>query len=477
MFFPLFFERIENDMAEKSYDIIIIGGGPGGYVAAIRAGQLGLKTLVVEKDKLGGVCLNWGCIPTKALLKNAEVYNLLKHADEYGFTFDNLKVDFSKAVKRSRDISGRLSKGIEFLFKKNKVDHIYGIAKVAAKGVVEVTQAGKVDKISAKHIIVATGTKNRAIPGVAVDRKQIITSTEAMVLPEAPKRMIIIGAGEIGIEFAYFYNTYGTKVTVVEMMDSILPIEDREVTKTLRRIFEKSGVEIHTETKVESVKTGKEVVVTVSGKDGVKKELVGDVALVAIGVQGNTENLGLEALGVKIDKTFITVDKNYKTNVDGMYAIGDVNGPPWLAHVASHEGVVCVEAIAGKNPHPVDYDNVPGCTYCQPQVASVGLTEEQAREKGYEIKVGRYPFRSHGKAMAINETEGFVKLIFDSKYGELLGAHIIGAEATEMLAELVTARTLETTAEQLIHTMHAHPTLSEGIGEAAMDAYGHALHV
>ncbi len=463
-------------MPEKQYDVLVIGGGPGGYVAAIRAGQLGLKTLVVEKENLGGICLNWGCIPTKALLKNAEVYHTLKHAEDYGFSFTNLKVDFSKAIQRSRDIAGKLSKGIEFLFKKNKVEHLKGTAKIISKGVVEVTQSGKTEKINAKHIIVATGARPRSFPSIPIDRKKVITSTEAMVLPEVPKRMVVIGAGAIGVEFAYFYNMYGAKVTIIEMLPTILPIEDAEITKTLTRVFTKNGIEILTETKVESVTSGKEVTVVVSGKDG-KKEIKADIALVAIGVQGNIENLGLETLGVQTDRSFIKVDKYCKTNVDGIYAIGDVAGAPWLAHKASAEGVVCVEAIAGKKPHPVNYENIPGCTYCQPQVASVGFTEEKARQKGYEIKVGRYPFRSHGKALALNDTEGMVKLIFDAKYGELLGAHIIGPEATEMLAELVTARTLETTAEQIIQSIHAHPTLTEGIAEAALDAYGEAIHI
>ncbi|HAP37016.1 MAG TPA: dihydrolipoyl dehydrogenase [Bacteroidetes bacterium] len=463
-------------MADKQYDVVIIGGGPGGYVAGIRAGQLGLKTLVVEKDKLGGICLNWGCIPTKALIKNAEVLTTFKHAEDFGFSFDNLKADFSKAVKRSRDISSKSSKGIEFLFKKNKVEHLYATAKIVSKGVVEVEQQGKNEKINAKHIIISTGARPRILPNIAVDYKQIITSTEAMVLPEVPKRMVVIGSGAIGSEFAYIYNAYDTKVTIVEMLDSLLPVEDREITKILRRNFEKSGIEVLVDTKVESVTTGKEATVKISNKDGVK-EIKADIVLSAIGVQGNIENLGLETLGVKTEKSFIKVDKNLKTNIDGIYAIGDVAGPPCLAHKASHEGIVCVEAIAGKHPHAVDYDNIPGCTYCQPQVASVGMTEEKARATGKEVKIGRYPFRSHGKALALNETEGMVKLIFDAKYGELLGAHIIGPEATEMIAELVTARTLETTAEQIYNTIHAHPTLTEGIAEAALDAYGRALHV
>ncbi len=463
-------------MADKQFDVVIIGGGPGGYVAGIRAGQLGLKTLVIEKDKLGGVCLNWGCIPTKALIKNAEVLTTFKHAEDFGFSFDNLTIDFSKAVKRSRDISTKSSKGIEFLFKKNKVEHIYATAKIASKGVVEVEQQGKKEKINAKHIIISTGARPRILPNIPVDNKQIITSTEAMILPEVPKRMVVIGSGAIGSEFAYIYNAYGTKVTIVEMLDSLLPVEDREITKILRRNFEKSGIEVLVDTKVEGVTIGKEATVKISNKDGVK-EIKADIVLSAIGVQGNIENLGLEALGIKTEKSFIKVDKNLKTNIDGIYAIGDVAGPPCLAHKASHEGIVCVEAIAGKHPHAVDYENIPGCTYCQPQVASVGMTEEKARAAGKDIKIGRYSFRSHGKALALNETEGMVKLIFDAKYGELLGAHIIGPEATEMIAELVTARTLETTAEQIYNTIHAHPTLSEGISEAALDAYGLALHV
>lgn len=463
-------------MADKQFDVVVIGGGPGGYVAGIRAGQLGLKTLVIEKDKLGGICLNWGCIPTKALIKNAEVYSLFKHAEDFGFSYDNLKADFSKAVKRSRDISLKSSKGIEFLFKKNKVEHLYATAKIVSKGVVEIDQQGKKERINAKHIIIATGARPKILPNIPVDYKQIITSTEAMVLPEVPKRMVIIGSGAIGSEFAYIYNAYGSKVTIIEMLDSLLPIEDREITKILRRNFEKSGIECFTEAKVESVTPGKEATVKFSTKDGVK-EIKADIVLSAIGVQGNIENLGLEALGVKTEKSFIKIDKFMKTNVEGIYAIGDVAGPPCLAHKASHEGIVCVEAIAGKHPHAVDYDNIPGCTYCQPQVASVGMTEEKARAAGKEIKIGRYPFRSHGKALALNETEGMVKLIFDAKYGELLGAHIIGPEATEMIAELATARTLETTAEQIYNTIHAHPTLTEGVAEAALDAYGRALHI
>jgi len=462
-------------MNEREYDILIIGGGPGGYIAAIRASQLGLKTIVVEKDKLGGICLNWGCIPTKALLKNAEVYNLFKHANDFGFSFDNLQFDFTKAVKRSRDISTKSAKGIEFLFKKNKVDYITGTAKIIDKNIVEVSQPGKTDKITAKNIIIATGARSRELPNLKVDGDKIITSSEAMILNAPPERMLIVGAGAIGAEFAYFYNSYGTKVTLVEMKPTILPIEDVEVSKTLTRSFQKSGIEILTDTTVESVQTGNEVKVKLKTKDGTK-ELTTNVVLVAVGVQGNIENLGLETIGVITEKSHIKVNEFYKTNIDSIFAIGDVIGAPWLAHVASMEGIVCVEKIAGKNPHLINYNNIPGCTYCQPQVASVGLTEEKAREKGTDIKVGRYSFRSHGKALAINEPEGFVKLIIDAKYGEILGAHIIGPEATEMIAEIVTARTLEATAEQLHQSIHAHPTLSEGIAEAALDAYGIGLN-
>jgi dihydrolipoamide dehydrogenase len=464
-------------MPERQFDIAIIGGGPGGYVAAIRAAQLGFKTAVIERDKLGGICLNWGCIPTKALLKNAEIYHQFKRAEEWGISYKDLKFDFSKIVKRSRDVALKNSKGVEYLFKKNKVEHISGFGKILGKGKVEVSKDSKpVETISAKHIIVATGARPRTLPNVQIDGKQVISYMEAMVLPEIPKSMVIIGAGAIGVEFGYFYNAFGTRVTIVEMMSNILPIEDREVSKLLESSFRKSGIETFTEAKVDNVKTSKEVVVSVTTKDG-KKDLKADVALMAIGVQGNVETMGLESLGVRVEKGWIQVDDYSRTNVEGIYAIGDVAGPPWLAHVASREGIVCVEAIAGKNPQPINYDNVPGCTYCQPQVASLGLTEEKAKESGYEIKVGRFPFSANGKARAIGETAGLVKLIFDAKYGELLGAHILGSEATEMIAELGVGKTLETMANGIYGTIHAHPTLSEAIMEAAEDAYGHAIHI
>jgi dihydrolipoamide dehydrogenase len=464
-------------MPQRTFDLAVIGGGPGGYVAAIRASQLGMKTAVIERDKLGGICLNWGCIPTKALLKNAEIYNHFKHAAEWGISYKDLTFDFAKIIARSRKVATINSKGVEFLFKKNKIEHIPGFGKLAGKGAIEVTKDGApAETISAKHIIVATGARPRSLPNITIDRKQVITSSEAMVLPQLPASMVIIGAGAIGVEFAYFYNSFGTKVTLVEMMPNILPVEDKELSKLLESNFKKSGIEILTESKVESVATGKEVKVVVVTKEG-KKELKADIALVAIGVQGNVENLGLEQAGVRVERSWIQVDEFSRTGVEGIYAIGDVAGPPWLAHVASREGIVCVEKIAGKNPQPVDYDNIPGCTYCMPQVASVGMTEEQAVAAGYELKVGRFPFSASGKARAIGETDGLVKLIFDAKYGELLGAHILGAEATEMIAELGVAKTLETTVAGLAGTIHAHPTLSEAIMEAAENAYGHAIHL
>lgn len=464
-------------MENKLYDIAIIGGGPGGYVAAIRASQLGFKTAVVEKDKLGGVCLNWGCIPTKALLKNAEIYNHFKHANEFGITYQNLEFDFKKIIKRSRDVVLRNSKGVEYLFKKNKIDHISGFGKIIGKGKIEVSKDGKpVETVESKHIIIATGARPRSIPDVAIDRKKIISSSEAMILQEVPKSMLIIGAGAIGVEFAYFYNTFGTKVTLVEMMPSILPIEDKEITKLLESNLKKVGIEIFTDTKVEKVTVGGDVTLTVNTKEGAK-ELKGDVALMAIGVQGNVENIGLDEIGVKYEKSFIKVDKYYRTNVEGVYAIGDIIGQPLLAHVASAEGITCIEAIAGKSPAVVDYENIPGCTYCQPQVASIGLTEDKAIEQGYEIKVGRFPFAASGKARAIGETDGLVKLIFHAKYGELLGAHILGNDATEMIAEIGVAKTLGTTAHELIKTVHAHPTLSEAVMEAAANAMGEAIHI
>jgi dihydrolipoamide dehydrogenase len=464
-------------MPERQFDVVIIGGGPGGYVAAIRAAQLGMKTIVVERDKLGGICLNWGCIPTKALLKNAEIFNYFKHADQWGISCKELKVDFGKIIERSRKVAAINSKGVEYLFRKNKVEHRPGFGVLVGKGKVEVRKEGSaVETLSAKHVIVATGARPRTLPNVALDGKKIITSTEAMTLPRVPASLVVIGGGAIGVEFAYFYNSFGTKVTIVEMMPNILPVEDNEISKLLESSFKKQGIEILTGAKVDRVAPGKGVSVTVATREGTK-ELSGEVALMAIGVQGNVEQMGLETLGVKVERSWIQVDDFGRTTAEGIYAIGDVAGPPWLAHVASREGIVCVEAIAGRAPQPIDYDNIPGCTYCQPQVASLGLTEEKALAAGYEVKVGRFPFSASGKARAIGETEGLVKLLFDAKYGELLGAHILGAEATELIAELGVAKSLESTKSGIAGTIHAHPTLSEAIVDAAENAYGHAINI
>lgn len=465
-------------MPQTQYDIVIVGGGPGGYTAAIRAAQLGMQAAVIERDRLGGVCLNWGCIPTKALLRNAEILSLLQHADEWGISFDNLQVDFPRIIKRSRGVAERISKGVEYLMKKNAVTVIPGTARLLSADTVEIRKDGSAPSVvNAKHIILATGARPRPLPGVPFDRKRILTSSEAMTLPSLPASMIIIGAGAIGIEFASFYRTLGTRVTVVEMMPSILPAEDRELTKLLASSLKKRGIEILTESRVERAEVSDQgVTVEVQAPDGART-LKADVALVAIGVQGNVENLGLESLGVRVEGGRCSVDSQYRTSVPGVYAIGDVIGPPWLAHVASAEGINCVEGIAGRQPAGVDYGNVPGCTYCTPQLASVGLTEERAAAEGYEVKIGRFPYRPLGKAMAVGETEGMVKLIFDARYGELLGAHILGADATELIAEAVLARRLEATGPDLYRTMHAHPTLSEAVMEAAAAAYGEAISI
>jgi dihydrolipoamide dehydrogenase len=464
-------------MAERQYDVTVIGGGPGGYTAAIRAAQLGMRVGLIEQEKLGGICLNWGCIPSKALLKSAELYNSFKKSHEFGITHTGLAYDFSKIIARSRGVADRVSKGVEYLMRKNKIDVVSGTAKLTGRTSIEVTKENKVtDSIKTKNVVIATGGRPRSLPGAAIDRKKIITSSEAMSLPQQPQSMIIIGGGAIGVEFAYFYNSFGTKVTIIEMLPSILPIEDKEITKILDASLKKSGIDILTSTKVEGVKISKSVTVTVSDKDG-KKDIEAEIALMAVGVQANVENLGLEGLGIKLERGFIAVNEFGKTNIDGIYAIGDVAGPPLLAHVASHEGIVSIDAIAGKAKHGIDKSNIPSCTYCQPQVASIGLTEDAAIAKGYKVKVGRFPFRPLGKAMAIGESEGIVKLVFDEKFGELLGAHIIGSEATEMIAELGIAKALETTWEELANTMHAHPTLSEAVMEAAGQAFGVAINI
>ena len=467
-------------MANK-YQIAILGGGPGGYVAAIRAAQLGFKTVVIDKDNLGGICLNWGCIPTKSLLKNAEIFdNVKNHGKEFGIYTKELSFNYKEIILRSRHITDRITKNVEMLVKKNKIDRIRGFGKLISQNKIAILDKdGKqTDNLTADNIIIATGARPKAFQNIPIDRKNIITSTEAMNLPEQPKELIIIGAGAIGIEFAYFYSVLGTKVTVIEMLDNILPVEDVEVSQALEKTFKKRGIEIFTKTMVEKAEVkGKKVLVTIN-QNGQKKELSADKVLSAIGVTGNVEGFGLEELGVELYKNHIKVDKKtYQTNVKNIYAIGDVIGPPWLAHVASAEGIHCVESIKGiKNPE-IDYENIPGCTYCQPQVAGVGLTEAKARDLGYDLKIGKFPFMASGKAFAVGEREGFVKLIFDAKYGELLGGHIIGSEATELIAEVALARAMEATGHSIIKTVHAHPTLSESIMEAAANAYGEAIHI
>lgn len=464
-------------MPEK-FDIAIIGGGPGGYVAAIRASQLGFKTALIEKDRVGGICLNWGCIPTKALLKSAELFNLVKRASEFGLKVENLGFDFKKIIQRSRQVAERLTKGVEFLLRKNNVTKISGHGFVLKPGLVGVKNEKDEIEIQASNIIIATGARPRELHGINIDGKVIITSKEAMLLEKPPRSMIIIGAGAIGVEFAYFYNSFGTKITLLEMMSSILPNEDREITDILAKSFQKSGIDILTGTKVVEAKAvDGQAQVKIQNENG-EKTLKADLALVAIGVRGNSDDLGLENIGVEVENSFIKVDKKtYKTNVDGIYAIGDVIGPPLLAHVASAEGIRCVENIAGVETLPIDYYGIPNCTYCIPQVASIGLTEEKAIELGYEIKVGRFPFRANGKALALGETEGMVKVIFDAKYGELLGAHIVGPEATELIAEFGVAKTLESTAFEIAKTIHAHPTLSETLMEASADSLKEAIHI
>ena len=460
----------------NSFDITILGGGPGGYVAAIRASQLGLKTAIIDQDELGGVCLNWGCIPTKSLLKSAEMINSIKNAEQYGIKIPSYKIEHGKIVDRSRQISERLSKGISFLMKKNKIKHIQGRGVFTTTNNIEVSNGRKVTNIKSKHFIIATGGRPNNVPGISFDGKQIISSKEAMVLNKPPKDMLIIGAGAIGSEFAYFYNTCGTKVVMIEMMGRILPMEDEDISKELRKKFIDSGIVINTNTQVEKVEKLK-TKVKVHVKNGNKKTVIeSSTVLVAIGITGNIDDIGLDTIGVHTDNGSITIDEYGQTNISNIFAIGDVSGPPWLAHVASAQGHVAVEKIADHNTYPVDYNNIPSCTYCQPQVASLGLTEIQAKEQGYNIKVGKFYFKSSGKALSIGKPDGFVKIIFDSKYGELLGCHIIGSEATELIQELVIAKSLEATWENLALTMHPHPTLSESIMEAALDAYGIGVH-
>ena len=463
----------------ESYDLAVIGAGPGGYVAAIRAAQLKLKTVLIEKDKLGGICLNWGCIPSKALLTNARVFNHIKEADKWGISVGDLSFDIDHIIGRSRDVADTISKGVAFLMKKNKVDVISGAASLEGNGALAVVDNdGKETRIEASNVIVATGARARSIPGIEIDGENIITSRHALAMARIPKSIVIIGGGAIGCEFAYFYNSFGSQVTIVEMLDQLLPLEDKAIGKELTRSFKKQKIKAQVNTKVAAVKKSESgVVVTVETKDGTKKDIEAEVALNAVGVVGNIENLGLETVGVETERDRIKVDEWYRTNVSGIHAIGDVIGPPWLAHVASHEAIVCVEKLAGTDPKPVDYSAIPSCTYCQPQVASVGLSEEAAKDSGYDVKVGEFPFRVLGKARASQATDGFVKIVFDAKYGELLGAHIIGEEATEMIAELVTAKSMEATYLEILKSVHAHPTLSEAVMEAAGAAYGEQIHL
>ena len=459
-----------------NYDLIVIGSGPGGYVAAIRASQLGMKTAIVEKESLGGICLNWGCIPTKALLKSAQVFQYLRHAEDYGFKVSDAKTDFASVIKRSRGVANANSKGVAFLMKKNKIEVIMGSAKMKPGKKIEITDsAGKKSEHTANHIIIATGGRSKELPGLKQDGKKIIGYREAMILPTQPKSMVVVGAGAIGVEFAYFYNSLGTKVTVVEFMPNLVPVEDEEISKELERNFRKQGITTMVNSSVEKVETSgagcKVLVKTPQGNQTIEC----DVVLSAVGIASNLEGIGLEETGIKTDKGKIVVYDFYKTNVSGYYAIGDIVKGPALAHVASAEGIVCVEKIAGKNPEPIDYNNIPGCTYCSPEIASVGYTEKAARDAGYQIKVGKFPYTASGKAKAAGHTEGFVKVIFDAKYGEFLGAHMIGYNVTEMIAECVVARKLETTAHEILKSIHPHPTMSEATKGATEAAYGEAI--
>ena len=457
----------------SKYDVIVLGSGPGGYVTAIRASQLGLKTAVIEKESLGGVCLNWGCIPTKALLKSAQVFEYLKHAGDYGLKVKDYDKDFDAVVNRSRNVADGMSKGVQFLMKKNKIDIISGYGKIKPGKKVDVD--GK--EYNADHIIIATGARSRELPSLPQDGKKVIGYRQAMTLEKQPKKLMIVGSGAIGVEFAYFYNAMGTEVTIVEYMPRIVPVEDEDVSKQLERSFKKSGIKIMTSTEVTAVDTsGKGVKATVKTKKG-EETLEADVVLSAVGIKTNIENIGLEDVGIVTDRDKILVNDFYQTNIPGYYAIGDVTPGPALAHVASAEGILCVEKIAGHHIEALDYGNIPGCTYCSPEVASVGLTEAQAKEQGLDIKVGKFPFSASGKASAGGNTEGFVKVIFDAKYGEWLGCHMIGAGVTDMIAEAVLGRKLETTGHEVLKTVHPHPTMSEAVMEAVADAYDEVIHI
>lgn len=465
-------------MADK-YDVVVIGSGPGGYVAAIRASQLGLKTACIEKESLGGVCLNWGCIPTKALLRSAEVYELAERAAEFGVEVDGVRANFPAMIERSRKVSQKISKGVAFLFRKNKIEHIQGTASLAGAGAIDVVSTEGNRRIQADNIIVATGARARSLPGIELDGKSIIAYREAMTLPEQPKSMVVIGAGAIGVEFASFYAAIGTEVTIVEYLPHLVPNEDEEVSAELERAFKKRKIKFHLSHSVKGAEVdGDQVVVRVQPNDGKEPfELRADKLLVAIGITGNTENIGLEAIGVDIERSFMKVDEHYSTGVKGVYAIGDVIGPPALAHIASAEAVYVAELIAGKNPLPVPYESNPACTYCHPEIASVGMTEAQANEAGIEVKVGRFPFGPLGKTVAAGEYPGLVKFLWDAKTHALVGAHMIGPAVTDLIASPTLAKTTEVNAESFIHTIHAHPTFAEALKEAAEDALGHAIHI
>jgi dihydrolipoamide dehydrogenase len=465
-------------MAETSFDLIVIGGGPGGYVAAIRAAQLGMKTAVVEGEHLGGICLNWGCIPTKALLRTSEIYHLLHRLDEFGLSAKEASFDIAKVVKRSRPVAGRLSKGVAHLLKKNKVAVFDGYGRLAGAGKVHVEKDGKgVADLDAKHIILATGARARSLPGLEPDGKLVWTYREAMVPEAMPKSLLVVGSGAIGIEFASFYRTLGAEVTVVEVLDRVLPVEDEEISALAQKAFEKQGMKIMTGAQVTALNRGKDDVTATIEAGGTKTELKVDRVILAVGIVGNVENIGLEGTKVAVDRSHVVIDEWMRTGEPGVYAIGDLVGPPWLAHKASHEGVICVEKIAGVDGvHPLDTSNVPGCTYCAPQVASVGLTEARAKELGHKVKVGRFPYIGNGKAIALGEPEGLVKTVFDAETGALLGAHMIGAEVTELIQGYGVAKTLETTEAELMHAVFPHPTLSEMMHESVLDAFGRAIH-
>ncbi len=460
-----------------NYDIIVIGSGPGGYVTAIRASQLGFKTAIIEKENLGGICLNWGCIHTKALLKSAQVFKYINHAEDFGLNKVEASFDFPNVVQRSRGVAEKMSKGVEFLMKKNKIDVIFGTAKVKPGKKVAVEKDGAVTEYTAEHIVLATGARSRELPNLPQDGKKVIGYRQALTLPKQPKSMIVVGSGAIGVEFAYFYATMGTEVTVVEFMPNIVPVEDEDVSKHLEKSFKKAKIKVMTNASVESVDTsGEGVKAQVKTEKGVV-ELQADILLSAVGITANIENIGLEEVGIKTEKGRVVVDEWYRTSVPGYYAIGDILPTQALAHVASAEGITCVEKIKGLDVERIDYGNIPGCTYCTPEIASVGLTEKQAKEKGYEIKVGKFPFSASGKATANGDTDGFVKVIFDAKYGEWLGCHMIGTGVTEMIAEAVAARKLETTGHEILKTVHPHPTLSESVMEAVAAAYGEVIHI